>query len=429
MSFRDETSFSMVAGSEKLHEDRVFRLEEHETRILPIGTIFGGNASGKSNFFKAINFAKLLVMKGRIDTDIFSVSPFKLDPKFENLETNFSFEILAAGNLYEFEFTVFRKEIQKEKMSIIKPSNTEVLYKKLKSGRYKLHPSLKKRKYVELISANIPKDELFLNNIMRFGQNESWPVFDWFNDSLVLVSPEITLPTEKFLKNGGNLLSELNRLLPYIDCGIERIDRVRNDSSLDVLLASPYHTRKLATLGEGESHIAIREGIVVKRINGELVPEKLYLIHPGVERTDVKYEFSEESDGTLRVLDLLPRFLDLTTSESPMVCIVDEIDRSLHTRLVNKLVSAYLLNCTPKTKSQLIFTAHDVMLMNTELLRRDEIWISSRLNDGSTEMFSIGDFNDVNNERIHLDYLQGFLGGLPNVMLGGIDFGSKRGKK
>ena len=422
MSFRDETSFSMVASEETLHKERVPRLGEHDTSVLPISTVFGGNASGKSNFFNAINYARELVIYGRVDSGIIPLSPFKLDPEFENSETKFSFEILTAGKLYEYDFAVFRQEVTNEKMSIVQSGKPVKLYERLKNGKINLNQPLEEREYVKLISQNIPKSELFLNNVMRFGQNESWPVFDWFKDSLTLIKAE-TIPPIRLLDYG---LAGLNDVLPLIDCGIKRIDRRRNDSILEYLFSTPHIKRRLENLSEGESYRRIREGIVVTKINGELVAEKLNLIHPGSEGNDVKFEFSEESDGTKRTLDLLPGFLELSSPDSSKVYIIDELDRSLHTRLVHELISAYLKNCTPVTRSQLIFTAHDVMLLNTELLRRDEMWISRRLNNGSTDLISIGDFDEANEDRIYLDYLQGFLGGLPNVMLGGINLNSKK---
>ena len=424
MSFRDTTSFSMVASKEKLHEDRVPRLEEHETSVLPISTVFGGNASGKSNFFKAIGFAKDLVTIGRVESDSFFVSPFKLDSKFENSETNFSFEILAAGNLYEFEFTVFQKEIIDEKMSIIQSGKVENLYERMKNGKFKLNSSLKNREYIRIISENIPKSELFLNNIMRFGQDESWPVFDWFKNSLVFVNPKLELPL-KSSENGDELFVNLNKVLPLIDCGITRIDRRILYNDLEDIL-SPVEIRYVNTLDDGESVNFSDKELLVSNKKGELVIERLSLMHLSTEGNDVQFDITEESDGTVRILDLLPNFVELSSLDSSKVYIIDELDRSLHTRLVNELVSAYLENCTQESRSQLIFTAHDVMLLNIELLRRDEMWISRRLNDGSTDLISVGDFDDVDEDRIYLDYLQGFLGGLPNVMLRGTDFNSKQ---
>jgi hypothetical protein len=64
MSFRDSVSFSMVASRERQHGDRVPKVPKYQTRILPVAAIYGGNASGKTNFFKALSFVKGLVVRG-----------------------------------------------------------------------------------------------------------------------------------------------------------------------------------------------------------------------------------------------------------------------------------------------------------------------------------------------------------------------------
>ena len=63
-SFRDCMTFSMIASRERQHRERVPLAAKYQTRILPIAAIYGGNASGKTNLFKALSFAKNLVVKG-----------------------------------------------------------------------------------------------------------------------------------------------------------------------------------------------------------------------------------------------------------------------------------------------------------------------------------------------------------------------------
>ena len=61
-SFRDKVTLSMIASRERQHVDRVPRLDKYQTRVLPIAAIYGGNASGKTNLFKALSFARSLVV-------------------------------------------------------------------------------------------------------------------------------------------------------------------------------------------------------------------------------------------------------------------------------------------------------------------------------------------------------------------------------
>jgi AAA15 family ATPase/GTPase len=79
MSFRDSVTFSMVASRERQHGDRLPKLGKYNTRVLPIAAIYGGNASGKTNLFKALNFAKMLVVKGTQPESHLAVEGFRLD--------------------------------------------------------------------------------------------------------------------------------------------------------------------------------------------------------------------------------------------------------------------------------------------------------------------------------------------------------------
>ncbi len=66
MSFRAPVTFSMVASKERQHGARLPRVAKYQTRLLPIAAIYGGNASGKTNFFRALGFAKGFIIRGSL---------------------------------------------------------------------------------------------------------------------------------------------------------------------------------------------------------------------------------------------------------------------------------------------------------------------------------------------------------------------------
>ncbi len=66
MSFREKASFTMAATKEQQHGNRLSKLKKYRLRVLPTAAIYGGNASGKTNFFKAINFAKQFITRGAL---------------------------------------------------------------------------------------------------------------------------------------------------------------------------------------------------------------------------------------------------------------------------------------------------------------------------------------------------------------------------
>ncbi len=100
--------------------------------------------------------------------------------------------------------------------------------------------------------------------------------------------------------------------------------------------------------------------------------------------------------------------------------VIDELDRSLHTLLSRQLLASYLADCGPDSRSQLLITTHDVLLMDQDLMRRDEMWVAERDADGSSELIAFSDYKEIRNDKdIRKSYLQGRLGGIPKILFGG----------
>jgi AAA15 family ATPase/GTPase len=164
----------------------------------------------------------------------------------------------------------------------------------------------------------------------------------------------------------------------------------------------------------------ICERYTVSRKKGELVVKRLVSYHQKKDGTEVKFEIPRESDGSQRLLDLIPAFLALSEPGSNKVFVVDEIDRSLHTLLIRQLLEAYLGVCKPESRTQLLLTTHNALLMDQHLLRRDEIWVTERDALGVSKLFSFSEYKDVRSDKdIRKSYLQGRMGGIPRILFGG----------
>lgn len=126
----------------------------------------------------------------------------------------------------------------------------------------------------------------------------------------------------------------------------------------------------------------------------------------------------QESDGSQRVIDILPAFLEMSATNSKKVYVIDEVDRSLHTLLIRPLIEKYLLKCSSDSRAQLLFTTHNVLLMDQDLLRRDEMWVAERNSKGVSNLLSFSEYKDVRYDKdIRKSYLQGRLGGIPRIFL------------
>ena len=168
----------------------------------------------------------------------------------------------------------------------------------------------------------------------------------------------------------------------------------------------------------------INERFVVTRKGGELIAKKLVTYHPKADGTEAKFEIRQESDGSQRVIDLLPAFLELSAQVSKKVYVIDDLDRGLHTLLTRRLIEFYLKGCSKDTRSQLLISTHDVLLMDQQLLRRDEMWVIERDPTGASNLLSFSEYKDVRYDKdIRKSYLRGRLGGIPRLSASRKDLG------
>lgn len=128
MSFRDHTSFSMIATRERQHKDRTAFVSKYKMGVLPLAAIYGGNASGKTNFFRALNFAKNFIVKSTLPDSLIPVDTFRLDTVKALQPTSFSFEILVEEMVYDYSFAVTKTNVMREKLVRISPSSEKILF-------------------------------------------------------------------------------------------------------------------------------------------------------------------------------------------------------------------------------------------------------------------------------------------------------------
>jgi len=422
-SFYESNSFTMIATSERQQGERVPRINKYRTRVLPIAALYGGNASGKTNFCQAMRFVKKMVVQGTgSEPDRYiDVEPFRLDKKAKDKPSRFKIEVLVDEMIYELSFAVTRKRVSEEKLTQITSSSEKVLYDR-NGENIDFHPSLEKDEFLKYAYKGTRDNQLFLTNTVSQNIDIFKPIHNWFKNDLVMIAPDTRFGAYNYFIDEENpLYATMNELLPLLDTGIEHlsgeemaIDNAAIPKLIKEKLQEEVEEDKPALVMSPQEH----KWYTVKRENGELIAKKLVTYHENSEGEEVKFEIVDESDGTRRIIDLLPAFLGLLVKDSKKVFVVDEIDRSLHTLLIKQLIEAYLRNCSEKTRSQLLITTHNLLLMDQELLRRDEMWVTDRNSDGSTTMYSFSDYKDVRHDKdVRKSYLQGRLGGIPKIFL------------
>lgn len=416
-SFQRPARLSMVASRERQHHDRVPKLSKYNVGVLPIAAVYGGNASGKTNFFRALHFAKYLVVEGTHPDRLIPVDTFLLDQESKSSPSCFIFELCVDNTIYEYSFAVTQQAVISEKLVLINSSSEKVLFERSNVSQIKLHESLQKDERLCFAFQGTRDNQLFVTNAVSQKVEKFKPIYHWFKDTLVLMAPDDRFGRfERFFDDNDPSAKLIDKLLLQLDTGISHLD-----GEEIALKHAPFPERLKARLQseikEGMSVMfesLTGERFVVARKQGELIVKKLVTYHVGQDGIERKFEISQESDGTRRLLDLLPALIDISSANK--VYVIDELDRSLHALATRQLLELYLASCSPDSRSQLVFTTHDLLLMDQQLLRRDEMWACGRDQYGVSTVFAFSEFKDIRSDKdIRKSYLQGRLGGIPNI--------------
>ena len=419
MSFRDKTEFSMVASKEQQHGERLVKLPKYRMRGLPAAAIYGGNASGKTNFFKAMAFAKQFIVRGSQQDAMITREPFKLDEVYRKAPSRFSFEILIGDDIYELSFAVTAAKVIEERLTRILSTSERVLYHRISGDPDpKLHASIQNQR-LRFAFEGTRDNQLFLTNSVSQKLDTFKAIYEWFAHTLVLVAPDSRFAAfEQFIAESSPLYDSMNTILPHLDTGISKLGG--EEISLDLVQVPESLKQELReNVLEGAS-VKINdkdEKIIISREDGRLHVKKLYTYHRDSKGDKVRFDMAQESDGSKCIIDILPAFLELADKKTTKVYIIDEIDRSLHSLLTLQLITMFLESCGATSRKQLLFTTHDLMLMTQSLFRRDEMWITEREYDGTSELIGLAEYDDIRNDKdIRKSYLLGRMGGIPHII-------------
>jgi AAA15 family ATPase/GTPase len=333
-------------------------------------------------------------------------------------------ELLIDEIIYELSFAVTREAVVEEKLVVITSTSERVLYDR-RDQRINFHNSLADDKHLEFAFKGTRDNQLFLTNSVSQKVDNFRPVYNWFKDTLVLVAPDSRFePFERFLDEEHPLYTPMNEIPLKLDTGIAHLGGEEIPFE-NISLPDPLKTNLQEDVKEGMTvrlrNELVNERFIVTRKGGELIAKKLVTYHPRVDGTEAKFEIRHESDGSQRVIDLLPAFLELSAQASKKVYVIDELDRSLHSLLIRNLLEAYLESCSAETRSHLLLTTHDVLLMDQQLFRRDEMWVAERDALGASNLISFSEYKDVRYDKdIRKSYLQGRLGGIPRILSGAL---------
>lgn len=366
-SLRDEISLDLQAAKiqtqkSKSLEGNLFSVSGE--KLLKSVAIFGANASGKSNVVKAIRACVEMIRSSHNynEDTTFGFTPFKFDG-YERKPSSFYVRFLMGGIEYEYSFTMTQQEILTEQLYYYPNGRKSLVFSRDESKGpdkkdiYEFKLVLKRPMDV---AANTSRKTLFISRASQMDRELAKQIFRFFCDEVVL---DYHLPQSQSV--GQMLIQQKEQMLEVLRTADSDIVDIRMQGNA----IKTYHR------------------------NNETVP----------------FDFEmEESKGTKTLFYMMLSMMDIIRSGK--LLIVDEIDTSLHTQLVEFIIGMF----NASEHAQLIYTTHNTHLLNTDFQRRDQVYFVNKREDGSSDLYSLFDFKDF---RDTLDmekaYLQGRFDAIP----------------
>lgn len=429
-SIKDRVVLSMLAP-EGTPLDTRFTRRVGEWNVLRCAAIYGANAAGKSNVVMALTALSMLVLRGTVPGSGTPVVPFRLDPEWSNRPSRFEVELLLDGVHHAYGIILTAGTIEREWFYRIEGESEVLLFERnapadrdttehVFTFGESVSSDDERRQFLRFVGKGTRPNQPFIAECPQRNVNEFEGLSRWFQENLSIVfpgSPYMPLVSaleneqmrgfvENCLRSWGTGVESLDLHRQPLD-GMERLEIVQNSD----LAKHLDERRALArTTRNGEPRLTYKDddGMWQKRIR----------FHHAASHEP--FSWTDESDGTQRLMHLLPILWNSKqrTSASP-VFVIDELERSLHAVLTRRFVEEFLDlgEAHPDAGGQLVFTTHDTNLLNGRLLSAASIWFVEKDRTGATHLYSLAEYPPEQVERLtdHLEdgYLQGRFGAIP----------------
>lgn len=408
LSIKDEVTLNMIASKDDSFYNNTFSYENdrNDRRALKVAVLYGSNASGKSNILKAMNFVSNFINKSHEMQQGKSISriPFRLDTNCLDEPSEFKIIFIQSGIKYLYMFSVTETEVIEEYLYYYPNGRQSTIFERNKDN-YKFTIDVERQ--AELKNKFHSKNKLFLATESLWEYDKAKEPFKWLSEcfNVFIEHEDLESYTGGAIVENSITKDVINKYMQYADMDIEDVN-VNISKKEDVLSSEIFNTLS--------DDAKLRLFKVFDENGTEFLDIKT--THIGVDKNGkpikIPFNLSQESEGTQKYFGILGPFLDVLNNGYTIV--IDELDIRLHTLLVIKLVGLFLDPNINKNNAQLIFTTHDTNLLDSNMLRRDQIWFVQKKGDKSTDLYSLYDFGGTRkNEKIEKGYLQGKYGAIP----------------
>ena len=425
--------YSMFPANENIDNKYVVTINtiQGPWKVLRRGVLLGPNASGKSNFIQSLDFARNFIVEAQKSGSKTGIVQFKGEFADIGKDSTFQFMFYKNENVYEYGFTLDTYRVSEEWLMILDQNTFKPIFQRITSDNdvtsvelssYLGRKNSKKRRLAELLMETLKKNQrnqLFLYKLSENGFSFAEDIMDWFYKiQIIFPSSKVHMLEMRLMQNEDFARFLSSKLIKY-DTGIHKIFAQTKKVQLAQLLKDMDISQEIIDeISEKREGLVNIKGrlFIFNEENGEPMLFEMILEH-SLAGKSFPFHKDEESDGTQRLLDLLPVLFGLTSKSS--VFFIDEIDRCLHTKLTKTFITDFIAD---EHKNQVIFTAHDVSLINLEALAQDEIWFIEKNRMGESYLKPFSDYAvscDTTDGYSNVkSYLAGRFGAIPVIKEG-----------
>ncbi len=407
LSFREKKTLSLVASSISDYKENIVISERHT--LLKGAVIYGANASGKSNFIRAMSTMKRIVMFSfsQSSTKSLDVTPFLLNSETEKSPSYFEILFEILGIRYRYGFEVTDQEVVGEWLYESKKNAEKLLYIRQGDG-IEVTPSYKEGQNLEDKTRN---NALFLSVVDQFNGFIAKRIMKWFSNFIAisgLTHENYEMVTFKMLDN-KNTAKSLGDFYDNLDLGFDGLS----------INKEKFNTKSIP---EDTPENIVR--LLIKDLEGAY-RFKIKTRHKKFDKKnkeigEVEFDMrSQESAGTNKVFNISGPIFDVLQDGG--VLVIDELDSSLHplmTLAITRLFNSVKENAK---NAQLIFTTHDTNLFSYGKYRRDQIYLIEKDKYGVSDLYSLVEYREEGGSKVRKDrsfesdYIQGRYGAIPYI--------------
>ena len=395
-AFRDEITFSMKADMRiKKFSSNVHK--ENKFNILKTVGIYGPNNAGKTCLIKCIRAIRgiLLDEENELMTNIFTGNSV--------CELGMTFMSTGRKFAYDFKYDVQNKEYIYEKFSEIKKdeydNEKEVcwLKKDSLSGEYKCIDENLQGMFSVISKNNLLYNLIDVSKFEKIAEMKSHLIGLAKKIEVVNMNNIPMKHTIELMKNKNSLQNKIVAFIKNADLYLDNFEYVEMD--------------KIETEFEGSNDKPEEE--VLDAVENLMDQIRLVSTYKGVRVPSLLFD----STGTKKIAALASYVIEAL--EQGKILVIDELDSSIHFKLTRAIVAMF--NNELNESAQMIFTVHDINLMDCKrMFRKEQIWFVHKDEEG-VYVYSLADFTAEDGIRDTTDiiekYKKGVLGALPDPEL------------